>query len=420
VTNLRAPNLALATCAAALIGAAVALFLIDHATYLAVIDHWSFYPVAKPFSDAEYVTSQIQCWRQGVDVYVTNPCDMMGRLQNLSPLWLRLPLWPANISSTFWLGLTIDGCFAVSLLALPRRGTGILLLALISPVVVFALERANQDLIMFVLIMLAILLLERTWPVRIAGYGLIVFAGLLKFYPLAAMSVALRERRTVFTVITASAVALTAAFIVFNSAELKAMLPNIPYAPAFELGLGATRLPNALGTALATMTGLHGLAASPMIRIAAMASLAAATLLIALRSAEHLPLQALSERELLCLIAGAALICGCFLTGRSAMYRGIDLLFALPGLIGLAGDAIGRIRAMLRVTVAAILLSMFSQPSHRFLGESFSVFTEDNGSALASALWLIRELMWWWIVAVLLAVLLRFGVTSNMWRALRQ
>ena len=58
---------------------------------------------------------------------------------------------------TFWLGLLLDGLFLLSLgLAMrPRcaREIAIFALAVVSPMTIFALERANNDVIIFLLVL---------------------------------------------------------------------------------------------------------------------------------------------------------------------------------------------------------------------------------------------------------------------------
>jgi hypothetical protein len=64
----------------------------------------------------------------------------------------------------------------------------------------------------------------------------------------------------------------------------------------------------------------------------------------------------LSMREADFLLAGATLICGCFFTGDTALYRGIYLLFALPGLLTLAHRLpLQLARAAFRGTCVAIV-----------------------------------------------------------------
>ena len=182
------------------------LYVLSHSAYSRFIDLWSFSPYRYPFLDAEYMSAQLEYWRAGVNVYVANPCDVLGRVQNLSPLWLRMGFLPSDKSWTNILGLTTDCLFLLSLMALPqprRAGDAVpVLVSLASPSLLFALERANQDLIMFAIIVVAILLLERTTAARVAGSAAIILAALLKFYPIVLLLLLLRERPRTFLVVT--------------------------------------------------------------------------------------------------------------------------------------------------------------------------------------------------------------------------
>jgi len=151
-----------------------------------------------PFLDLHAVMSAIECWHRAVDVYVSNPCDAHGRRHIYSPLWLRLPAWMGEPSLLPAFGLGLAVAFALSLVLLPAAPRGrpqaAMLLAVLSPVTAFALERANLDLLIFLLVVSGALLLARTGPLRFVGHGLFLAGGLLKFYPLALLALLLRER----------------------------------------------------------------------------------------------------------------------------------------------------------------------------------------------------------------------------------
>jgi hypothetical protein len=71
--------------------------------------------------------------------------------------------------------------------------------------VVFALERGNVDLIIFIMPVVAGVLGTGPLASRILFYSLMLPAGLLKFYPLIVLSTALRERPRTFFAIAATA-----------------------------------------------------------------------------------------------------------------------------------------------------------------------------------------------------------------------
>ena len=59
-----------------------------------------------------------------------------------------------------------------------------MLAATISTMVVFALERANADILLFILALVAVFLAERGSAARLLGYCVALLAALLKYYPI--------------------------------------------------------------------------------------------------------------------------------------------------------------------------------------------------------------------------------------------
>ena len=126
-----------------------------------------------PFLDIEGVLTAIDCHRSGIDVYVENPCDPLNRPHNYGPAFLWLSALRINVTWMNGLGLTLGILFLVSLFFLPKARPGWLVtLAIVSPPVVFALERANVDLIIFLLAMLAAILAAGNAWSRTVAHGL--------------------------------------------------------------------------------------------------------------------------------------------------------------------------------------------------------------------------------------------------------
>jgi hypothetical protein len=139
----------------------------------------------------------------------------------------------------------------------------------------------------------------------------------------------------------------------------------------------------------------------------------------------------LEKREADFLLAGAALICGCFFAGESALYRAIFLLLALPGLMALAHQfPLQLARVAFRgacVAIVFVLWCPFVRKSVRVavaaLGEPVNsnyLWMGDSGldRALQFVVWLCDQLAWWWIAVVLLAVLGALVLNSELWAAL--
>ncbi len=170
----RFPRWAVPASAAALFAALYGLYAIGQGSlYRAVLEAWGIGPYDFPFLDTRGELSAIECWRMGINVYVTNPCDALGWLFDYSPLLLWASVFDLGASDTRAAGLIVDGLFLLSLAALPaprgRPAMALMLLGVFSTMTVFALERANNDLLIFALAALAGLFLPRVSSARFAG-----------------------------------------------------------------------------------------------------------------------------------------------------------------------------------------------------------------------------------------------------------
>lgn len=388
-------------------GGFIGLYLWEEPLYYLLLRWLGFAPFPYPFLDGQSVLAGVECWHHGIDVYVSDPCDVLGRLHVYSPLWLRLPVIP--MAWTAPLGLLLAGAFFLSLglLPPPRRGWDLAatLLAAASPATAYAVERANIDLIMFLLAMAAGVLALRRWPARLPSYLVILLAGFLKFYPLAALVLSLRERPRIFLAVNAAAFAAVVAFIAGFHGELKEMAPNIPNGSYYTDFVGATNLP-------------HGIAELIVPRLPAGSTLAAlvsdylpiglGALLIVLAigrvvqgaAAPELRRLAagLSEPEAVFLIIGASIIGGCFFAGQSVAYRGIFLLFVLPALLTLrrAAERPGERTLLASGCIGVVLLMWEGCFRH-------AIYTLAP-DAVARCWWLARELLWWYVVGFLAAL----------------
>lgn len=436
------PNIVLAAFGYAVLASFVALYVFDRALYFRILGLWSFNPFKYPFLDIEWVGAVNDCWRKGFDVYAINPCDELGRVFNYAPTWLWLGFWPASRSWTNPIGLGIASLFILSLTLLPRPRRPIdhlpMLCAVLSPMTVYAIERCNVDVLMFLAAIVATALMDRSLPLRLFGYGAILIAGLLKFYPLAALILLLRERGRVFLPMAVFATTVTLGLFWFYHQELARILPNVPRPVVFRDAFGASQLPMGIWYLLQAVAVHIGLAAGPTSMSEAYSDMppqhVTATLLTfmllyyvflcraAVRLARHPDLPAataaLTQRERISLFAGGILVCGCFLSGRNLGYRAIDLLLALPGLFALARTVpSAAFRRMFR-SAGIVGLSLMMDPVPRtWIDDRFGGI-EDGGSAAAWTYWLAREIGWWSLTAVLGGIVLHLLLDLQVVRGL--
>ena len=299
---------------------------------------------------------------------------------------------------------TLDLLFIASLTLMPppRRlaELALVLAATLSTMVVFALERANADVLLFLLALAAGLLAECGLAARIIGDGLVLFAALLKYYPDVVFIILSRERPAVFAAVAMAITVLLAGFFAPLHADIMRGLANTPSGPYNTDLFAAKNLPFLVGL----------IVEDPMkwvVTAGLYAGLAGAALAICRRLLRlpgmHAGVTALSGRERILLVIGNAVIAGCFFAGQSIGYRGIFLLLVLPGLLGLSRSAFRGLRVLCLGTAIVIVLLMWGEALRRALDGGFGF-------------WLVRELGWWWSVSVMLALLADFLRESPVWR----
>ena len=272
--------------------------------YYRILAAWMFGAGTHPFSDLAAIPGWQRCWQlHGFDVYTSAALTSCNSLPIIySPLWLRLTFLPTDPAWTNWLALPVISAFLLSLGLLPHArleaGRALVLLATFSPPVAFAVERANVDLLMFLLAVGAAFCLQGTLARRILGYGLMLIGGLLKFYPLVLLALLLRERLRVLLVVGLVAAAIVVATAVVYLDELRRLGPA-PSGSPFHFMWGARNIPAGLPTVMRAVLHAAGapvqmietLAGSPWLPPILAVALLAAALATALRLARRTDLR---------------------------------------------------------------------------------------------------------------------------------
>jgi hypothetical protein len=375
------------------LAAVAALVALDEAAYLRLRQALGLKPFV-PFLDLHAVMSAIECHHRGIDVYATNPCDALGRPHIYSPLWLRLPALFGEPALLRPLGLALALAFTLTLLWLPRaprgRGELAMLLAVASPVTLFALERANVDLLIFALVVPGAMLLARGPGARLAGHALFLLAGALKFYPLVLLATLVRERPGHAFLLLLVAATTLRAFTMATDGEVQRAIENIQVLALFWGSFAAHNLPR----------GLLQLTGSPLAAFLALAAGLLVGALAAWRSWRAPGLAALPAEQRMLLLVSGLLVSGCFLAGENIDYRAILVLPALPALLAVPATR----------HAGWLAAALMWEPLARRIVVRLAPAEADQPSLAFLALWAVHNLAWWWLAAVLLtavALLLR-------------
>jgi hypothetical protein len=412
-----------------LLAAIAALYVYARPLYSPVLRLWAVDAFRYPFLDAEGYITPRQCFLRGIDVYVSDPCDVLGRLMGNSPFCLRFFLIPSDPKYTPAFAGAFISCYAWATTRLApvtgRWAKTVFALGFFSPPVVFAIERGNLDLFIFALAMAMILLLERGKIARLLAYALSIFGFLLKFYPIMLILLAVKERPRLTALVAALTAGSIAAYIAVFHHELLLLLPNIANPGPFEYVIGAHVLSNGLGYFL-RHTG-YPLPPGLMATLMAVQILASLVFAVSLMRDNRFggAVQALTLRETSGLLTGALLLCGCFFSGVSIGYRAIHMLFALPALIRMAKIWRGMEPAGSCWWRHADLLALalLWMPVALLIPRAAHLKLAANGawmSRIFDVIWLCREIGWWVMITLLLAMILRLFSAMPCIVALRQ
>ena len=140
------------------------------------------------FADTYALLASGDAVTQGLNPYLSNPLDFFGRPHVYSHWWLEIRRLGLTRSDISWLGPTVVIVAWLAALGTlrPRTGTqfAFALAILVSSPVLLAFERANNDLVIFLVLAPVVPCLRSSRPwVQLFGTALIALAAGLKYYP---------------------------------------------------------------------------------------------------------------------------------------------------------------------------------------------------------------------------------------------
>jgi len=276
-----------------------------------------------PFHDLNDIAIGIERFRASEHPWSEASIVYSTQAYNYTKWWLCASYLGLDLKTVYVFGVSIGiSFFACALFVLGRLTLiegGIAGLVLISPNVMTAIERANADLIVFILMTLA-LALRRSVPLFVA---IITVAAFLKFYPLAALLalVALSWRKTLFWLLVA--IALVTIDLATSLGELHQIAANVTRVGWFSYG--STTMME--GYWVTTLPG-SPVTYNQIFIVGSFLFLMVVGASIWKRP--HVKVNILWERELWSFRIGAALFVGTFALGSNLDHRTVILVFDLP------------------------------------------------------------------------------------------
>jgi hypothetical protein len=324
------------------------------------------------FFDTRNITAALECRRLGYDPLVENPCDPWGRAMFYPRVWLLLRWLGLDQSDTLALGVLIGLLFLASVCLLTGRisaGEGVVVALIVcSPAVMFALERANMDVVLFSVLVAAVLLWRRGTEVsRTLSPFLVLVAATGKLYPVFGLAayLALRHRRAALAAVACGLLFLVYVALTFD--DVRTVATTATQGQYYSYG------------ARILIGQLYHLAAGRDWQGASMAAQAIAAIPLLLAVVLWIWFRrrlgpAAGERppaptaELLAFYLGALLYVGTFAVFRNYDYRLVYLLLTLPQLLqwirqGGAGDPRRSLAALgLVAVVLGLWVGAWSEP----------------------------------------------------------
>ena len=412
-----------------LLGFFAALYLSAPQLYFRLVSFFFFFDVPhdSPFDDLLAVMTSIECWQKGLHSYNGGGGGCVGF--NYSPIWLRLGFMAKGTVPVPLAALALASAFLISMRYLPlqrtKRGLALMVLAGASSTSVFAIERANVDVLLYLFCFAGAACLSLHWPRRVWGYALFALAGFLKFYPIVLMGLALRERLPrALAIFSLLALAALAFYLAYHE-EMRPVLGgvsslNTHWGP-FSDRFAARQLPDGIWllmgndappTAAALLPGTDSVNPKPPFwAVPTLTLMAVIAAFWQWRRADfRRSWDALTPREADFLLVGAIVVAGCFFAGYNIMYRAIFLLLALPGLIAMAAAAPN---AFWRWLPLAVVYNLWA-PTIQHLIQYAAKLTGSlyAGRLVITADWFGHELAWWWTMAAFIAVMLQLAATA--------
>jgi hypothetical protein len=387
----------------------VAAYFVVVAAFRSVwrIDLWPWLgvpPGPSLFFDARNIAAAVDCSRLGYDPLADNPCDPWQRTMFYPRVWLVLRWTGLDQAHTLLFGALVVALYLLLLVALlPRlsvREGLVVAAAACSPAVMFAVERANMDLVIFSGLAAAALLWRRGSSVaQYAAVAVVLLMAVAKLYPALALLAFLPAARRRVAAAAVAALAVFVGYAVLTRADVATISAAATQGQYDSYGariLLGRLYHGVVGNQWAgSRTVAQGLVLLATVLVAIMLWFVLRRRWSGLVRRQPMP----DTAELLAFRMGALVYVGTFVAGNSFDYRLVCLLLVLPGLLRWpAGDGGSARPTLPRVTLGVVVLMLWI-------------------GALSEQLRLWDELVSW-ALAVLLVVLLARSVppAATAWR----
>lgn len=309
------------------------------------------------FADLRTITGGAESIESGHDPMIENPGDPWNRPLNYPRIWQSLYRFGINQGHTVWMGYFIILFFIIGIILFFRQrsifsiNSIMLLFAVFSPAVMLTVERGNIDMLMFFLISLSIFLISKEGKFKnVSAFLALVFAFILKLYPIFAISVFLRESKRKFVRYFLAIFIIAIIYTIISYSDLIYIFQNTPKDAYLSYGI------NVLWTFLYHQSDTLGI-------LTKMFSYVIFLLILLYSFMKYLKkghlLDYKDSKTMDGFRAGAMIYIATFLLGNNFDYRLLFLLFTLPQLFVFVKSKDKIISIISLATVLSIFISLW-------------------------------------------------------------
>jgi hypothetical protein len=287
------------------------------------------------FMDFRLIPGSAESFVHGFEPTVKNPYDPTHRIFNYPFFWRLFFYTGITLDDTNWISILMIVLFFISVFLFPEKlsisGAVGMLLVLFSPASMLLYERGNVDLFVFFVCALAVLATSYS---SYTATGLILFAAIMKLFPILGLSVLLKEPKRKFLCLSGASVLVLVIYMVVTWDSVKASWTRTMRGDDLSYGTNIliTRYEEQLTRNLSRwLPPSQGEILLKYGLLIVALGLLLVVLLLALRTREG-P-ECLVERNLAAFRMGAAIYVGTFLLGNNWDYRLAFLVLLVPQLV---------------------------------------------------------------------------------------
>jgi len=193
------------------------------------------FPEVFPFLDLKGRLAHIQANRLGIDTYsFRNPFDPLGRINDKPSISLIFSFTGLGVKDAIWLGYILISLFIFQAISLLRKTNLLFLilgsLCIFNPNTLLAIERGNDDIIIFLFCFgLPYLISKKNHFFNATAIFLVWFLSALKYYPITLYLMFVSKKISKFKIYSFSIILINICWLSLSLKEisfLKRRLPN--------------------------------------------------------------------------------------------------------------------------------------------------------------------------------------------------